>query len=321
MQRDLMFGWQLYFGELPEEEGPASAGSVGGAEGGDGSSASPGERGGRNKDLEYGWRLYFNELPVDARALQIPKARWAGPARNTSESVACENDQGQEGGAVQASAGGAEGRGGTGPSAGRVGVKDGMVHEAADREGGGGETQEGSAARGEAAPALEGVVCPSWPARERAGAGRSSDPRGEAGQRPSEVCGMLMCAVEERPRSRGEALGGGGRSGVHEGVGTTGTKGPGDFFERRPSDMQELVELSKSPASACSPGHKHMFARIKVCASENPRKTPCPVHMLPKSQYLGSLGRTTVSQTRPSSLTNVSLKSCKRLLEVSQTPP
>lgn len=68
-----MFGWQLYFGELPEEgEAAAAASSAGGGEGREDSSANlPGERGGRDKDLEYGWRLYFNELPVDARALHV----------------------------------------------------------------------------------------------------------------------------------------------------------------------------------------------------------------------------------------------------------
>ena len=64
--RDMMFGWQLYFGELPGEGG-AAAGSPGDAGGGDSEHMPVGER--RDTDLEYGWRLYFNELPVStARA-------------------------------------------------------------------------------------------------------------------------------------------------------------------------------------------------------------------------------------------------------------
>lgn len=79
---------------------------------------------------------------------------------------------------------------------------------------------------------------------------------------------MLKSAVEERPRLREGVLGGGRRNGVHDGTECTGIRD----FERRPSDMQELIELSTSPASACSPGHKHTFARIKVRASQNPLK-------------------------------------------------
>ena len=59
----MLFGWQLYFGEL----------DGGGAEGdGTGRDEETGQRGGDmsrvDMDMEYGWRLYFNELPGHGEA-------------------------------------------------------------------------------------------------------------------------------------------------------------------------------------------------------------------------------------------------------------
>jgi hypothetical protein len=63
VSRDMLFGWQLYFGEL----------DGGGAEGdGTGRDEETGQRGGDmsrvDMDMEYGWRLYFNELPGHGEA-------------------------------------------------------------------------------------------------------------------------------------------------------------------------------------------------------------------------------------------------------------
>ena len=58
VDRDLMFGWRLYFGELDNEQANREATANGNEE------ERFESRTGRDTDMEYGWRLYFNELPV-----------------------------------------------------------------------------------------------------------------------------------------------------------------------------------------------------------------------------------------------------------------
>lgn len=60
--RDLMFGWRLYFGEM--EEADLDAQKSGSVEPGIGKRDTGLAR---DKEMEYGWRLYFNELPVHAK--------------------------------------------------------------------------------------------------------------------------------------------------------------------------------------------------------------------------------------------------------------
>jgi hypothetical protein len=62
MDADLMFGWQLYFGEL----GPGSLVTDDVELHGDGCEKDDEKKNSACGmiDMEYGWRLYFNELPV-----------------------------------------------------------------------------------------------------------------------------------------------------------------------------------------------------------------------------------------------------------------
>jgi hypothetical protein len=260
----MMFGWQLYFGDLPGEGG-AAAGSPGDAGGGD--SEKFGER--RDTDLEYGWRLYFNELPqpqpLPCSACPLPtRAHEQGHNANATP-----RDEEKARTGAAAAGGGAEG---PGVQAGRAGAQArqmGREHEGASKE----------------------------------GVRRSSEPRGEAGRAINltqgasqldssavEVNVLPTCAAQERlciEGAHGGLLAGGGHRlhhgvgahGVHHGAGAWGVgvggRGVGDF-ERRPSDMEELIELIKSPppkttcppsASAC--GSKHTLARLKAAYLED----------------------------------------------------
>ena len=134
------------------------------------------------------------------------------------------------------------------------------------------------------------------------GVRRSSEPRGEAGRvinrtqgasqfdsSAFEVNVLPTCAAQEGlsiEGAHGGLLAGGGHRlhhgagahGVHHGAGARGVGGGGGLgdFERRPSDMEELIELIKSapPKTMCPPspsacGSKQTLARLKASYLED----------------------------------------------------